>query len=168
MLDEAHQCAGMKYLRNKPVKDLSGADFLKLVQAEGEGLLEVKISIDLDQVDTRRGGGGGGGGVQSFFEEIRQLFYRVSGPPLLLLSFFITALYVVCMSLLVCLALHPLIHTLLYVLHMCYMLQLVSSHTFSSSYTFEHTMLFMPGVYNASFKVYVHMYIAFSLSHLLY
>ena len=124
MLDEAHQCAGMKYLKNKPVKDLSGADFLKLVQAEGEGLLEVKISIDLDQVDTRRGGGGGGGGgVQSFFEEIRQLFYRVSGPPLLLLSFFITALYVVCMSwvvLLVCLALHPLIHTTVcatYVLH---------------------------------------------------
>ena len=65
----------MKYLRNKPARDLVGADFLRLVQAEGEGLLEMRIGIDLDQgaQDTRRGGGG----LQSYFEEIRQLFYRV-------------------------------------------------------------------------------------------
>ena len=75
LIDDAHPCAGMKYLRNKPVRDLAGADFLRLVQAEGEGLLEMKIGIDLDQgaQDTRRGGGG----LQSYFEEIRQLFYRV-------------------------------------------------------------------------------------------
>lgn len=81
MIDDAHACAGMKYLRNKPVKDLAGADFLRLVQAEGEGLLEMKIGIDLDQgpQDTRRGGGG----LQSYFEEIRQLFYRVCVQPIL-------------------------------------------------------------------------------------
>ena len=74
MIDEAHPCAGMKYLRNKPVKDLAGADFLRLVQAEGEGLLETKIGIDLDQgaQESRRPGS-----LQSYFEEIRQLFYRV-------------------------------------------------------------------------------------------
>ena len=74
MIDDAHPCAGMKFLRNKPVKDLSGADFLSLVQAEGEGLLEMKISIDIDQgsQESRRGGT-----LQSYFEEIRQLFYRV-------------------------------------------------------------------------------------------
>ena len=75
LIDDTHPCAGMKYMRNKPVRDLAGADFLRLVQAEGEGLLEMKIGIDLDQgaQDTRRGGGG----LQSYFEEIRQLFYRV-------------------------------------------------------------------------------------------
>ena len=74
MIDDVHPCAGMKYLRNKPVKDLSGADFLRLAQAEGEGLLEMRISIDLDQGshESRRGGA-----PQSYFEEIRQLFYRV-------------------------------------------------------------------------------------------
>ncbi|CAI8018492.1 Transcription elongation factor SPT6 [Geodia barretti] len=74
LIDDTHPCAGMKYMRNKPVRDLAGADFLRLVQAEGEGLLEMKIGIDLDQgaQDTRRGGGG----LQSYFEEIRQLFYR--------------------------------------------------------------------------------------------
>ena len=73
MIDDAHTSAGMKYLRNKPVKDLGGADFLRLVQAEEEGLLEMKISIDLEQSDSRRGGTA----MQSYFEEIRQLFYRV-------------------------------------------------------------------------------------------
>ena len=73
MIDDVHACAAMKYLRNKPVKDLGEADFLHLVQAEGEGLLEMKISIDLEQSghDSRRGT------LQSYFEEIRQLFYRV-------------------------------------------------------------------------------------------
>ena len=76
MVDDVHPCAGMKYLRNKPVKDLCGADFLHLVQAEGDGLLELKISIDLEQsAQDKRGGGGTG--LQSYFEEIRQLFYRV-------------------------------------------------------------------------------------------
>ena len=74
MIDDVHPCAGMKYLRNKPVKDLCGADFLHLVQAEADGLVELKISIDLEQSTQEKRGGTG---LQSYFEEIRQLFYRV-------------------------------------------------------------------------------------------
>ena len=87
-IDDTHQVVGMKYLRNKPVKDLAGADFLGLTQAETEGLLEMRISIDLDQgsqQDSRRGGSG----LQSYFEEIRQLFYRVCMCCLLHLIMFI-------------------------------------------------------------------------------
>ena len=73
MVDDNHPCCGMKYIRNKPVKDLCKADFLHLHQAEADGLLELRISIDLEQgVQDKRGAG-----PQSYFEEIRQLFYRV-------------------------------------------------------------------------------------------
>ena len=75
MIDDVHPCAGMKYLRNKPIKDLSGADFLRLVQAEGDGLVEIRISIDLEQSTQDKRGGSA---PQTYFEEIRQLFYRVS------------------------------------------------------------------------------------------
>ena len=74
MIDDVHPCASIKYLRNKPVKDLNGADFLRLVQAEGDGLVEIRISIDLEQsAQDKRGVSA----PQTYFEEIRQLFYRV-------------------------------------------------------------------------------------------
>ena len=44
----------MKYLRNKPVRELKGDEFLKLHLAEQEHLLEMKISIDLEQAQEKR------------------------------------------------------------------------------------------------------------------
>nr|KAG5690166.1 hypothetical protein BaRGS_013623 [Batillaria attramentaria] len=65
IIDEAHVCYPMKYLRNKPVKDLKDEQFLKLVQAESDGLLTMSIAIDEDDSSTT-----------TYFEEVRQLYYR--------------------------------------------------------------------------------------------
>ena len=72
MIDDAHPCHSMKYLHNKPVRDLKGDEALRLVQASEDHLLDIKISVDLDQVSDKRTT------IQTYFEEIRQLFYRVS------------------------------------------------------------------------------------------
>ena len=44
----------MKYLRNKALKELKGDEFLKLVQAEEDRLIEMKISIDRDLGPEKR------------------------------------------------------------------------------------------------------------------
>ena len=44
----------MKYLCNKPVRELKGEEFLKLHLAEQDHLLEMKISIDPDQPHDKR------------------------------------------------------------------------------------------------------------------
>lgn len=46
-VDEAHYGYSFKYLKNKPVKELNGDQFLKMCLAEDEGLLTIDISIDL-------------------------------------------------------------------------------------------------------------------------
>ncbi|XP_064612097.1 transcription elongation factor SPT6-like [Liolophura sinensis] len=64
-IDENHGCYGMKYLKNKPVKDLKDDDFLKLSMAEDDHLLTLTLMIDGEDM-----------GTQSYFEEIKQLYYR--------------------------------------------------------------------------------------------
>ena len=54
MIDDSHPCYSIKYLRNKPLKELKGDEFLKLVQAEEERLVEMKISIDRDLGPEKR------------------------------------------------------------------------------------------------------------------
>ena len=54
MIDDSHPCYSIKYLRNKPLKELKGDEFLKLVQAEEERLIEMKISIDRDLGPEKR------------------------------------------------------------------------------------------------------------------
>ena len=54
LIDEAHPCYGFKYLKNKPVRDLRGEDFLKLEQAESDHLIEVKVSVDIDYGNEKR------------------------------------------------------------------------------------------------------------------
>ena len=44
----------MKYLRNKPVRDLKEDEYLRLAQAEEDRLLELKISVDLEQGSDKR------------------------------------------------------------------------------------------------------------------
>lgn len=46
-VDEAHYGYSFKYLKNKGVKELSGEQFLRMCQAEAEGLLSISICIDL-------------------------------------------------------------------------------------------------------------------------
>ncbi|XP_051533006.1 transcription elongation factor SPT6 [Myxocyprinus asiaticus] len=67
-VDEAHYAYSFKYLKNKPVKELSGDQFLKMCLAEEEGLLTIDICIDLVGVK--------GYGDQTYFDEIKQFYYR--------------------------------------------------------------------------------------------
>uniref|UniRef100_W5KF28 Transcription elongation factor SPT6 n=1 Tax=Astyanax mexicanus TaxID=7994 RepID=W5KF28_ASTMX len=68
-IDEAHYAYSFKYLKNKPVKELNGDQFLKICMAEDEGLLSIDICIDLVGVK-------GYGGDQTYFDEIKQFYYR--------------------------------------------------------------------------------------------
>lgn len=54
MLDDSHPCFSMKYIRNKPVRELKGEEFLKLIQAESERLIEMKITVDLNLGSDKR------------------------------------------------------------------------------------------------------------------
>jgi len=65
-IDDFHAAAPFKYLRNKPVRDLSGEQFFKMCHAEQEKLVKIKIAIDADLPN----------GAQSYLDEIKQLFYR--------------------------------------------------------------------------------------------
>uniref|UniRef100_A0A3Q3MQZ6 SPT6 homolog, histone chaperone and transcription elongation factor n=1 Tax=Mastacembelus armatus TaxID=205130 RepID=A0A3Q3MQZ6_9TELE len=68
-VDEAHFAYSFKYLKNKPVKELTGDQFLKMCLAEDEGLLTIDICIDLIGVK-------GYAGDQTYFDEIKQFYYR--------------------------------------------------------------------------------------------
>ncbi|XP_078492453.1 transcription elongation factor SPT6 [Ciona intestinalis] len=65
-IDEGHPCFSYKWLQNKPVKDLSGPQFLHIKNAETENLVTMTIHIDMH----------GTVGSQTYFEEIKQLYYR--------------------------------------------------------------------------------------------
>uniref|UniRef100_A0A8C5F9L4 SPT6 homolog, histone chaperone and transcription elongation factor n=1 Tax=Gadus morhua TaxID=8049 RepID=A0A8C5F9L4_GADMO len=67
-VDEAHYGYSFKYLKNKSVKELTGQQFLLMCQAEDEGLLSISLCIDLLGVK--------GYGDQTYFEEIKQFYYR--------------------------------------------------------------------------------------------
>lgn len=54
VIDDIHSCISMKYLRNKPVRELKGDEFLRLHLAEQDHLLEMKITIDLEQSQDKR------------------------------------------------------------------------------------------------------------------
>ncbi|CAL8266258.1 unnamed protein product [Merluccius merluccius] len=68
-VDEAHFGYSFKYLKNKPVKELNGEQFLKMCLAEEEGLLSIDICIDLLGIK-------GFAGDQTYFDEIKQFYYR--------------------------------------------------------------------------------------------
>ncbi|KAF3840972.1 hypothetical protein F7725_006834 [Dissostichus mawsoni] len=68
-IDEAHFAYSFKYLKNKAVKELNGDQFLKMGLAEEEGLLTINICIDLLGVK-------GFAGEQTYFDEIKQFYYR--------------------------------------------------------------------------------------------
>lgn len=57
----------MKYLKKKPVRDLTGDQFLKLTIAAEDKLLEINIS---EQIEGNTG--------PSYLEELKQLYQKVS------------------------------------------------------------------------------------------
>ncbi|XP_054723966.1 LOW QUALITY PROTEIN: transcription elongation factor SPT6-like [Uloborus diversus] len=66
-IDENHPCYSMKYLKNKPVKDLRGDQFLKLSIAERDGFLKISVSMDKHTESD---------GHHQYLEEIKQLYER--------------------------------------------------------------------------------------------
>ncbi|CAH4028346.1 unnamed protein product [Pieris brassicae] len=65
MIDESHSCFGLKYLNKKPVRDLTGDQFLKLTMAAEDKLLDLNISENLE-----------GNTGPSYLEELKQLYQK--------------------------------------------------------------------------------------------
>lgn len=65
VIDENHNCYSMKYIKNKPVQDLAGDQFLKLVMAEEENLLTITINDHIE-----------GNHSSSYIDEVKQLYIR--------------------------------------------------------------------------------------------
>ncbi|XP_034831769.1 transcription elongation factor SPT6 [Maniola hyperantus] len=64
-IDESHACYSMKYLKKKPVRDLSGDQFLKLTIAAEDRLLEIQISELIE-----------GNTSSNYLEELKQLYQK--------------------------------------------------------------------------------------------
>ncbi|XP_058833149.1 transcription elongation factor SPT6 isoform X1 [Topomyia yanbarensis] len=63
-VDENHQCYSMKYLKDKPVRDLTGDQYLKLQIAQDDKLLTVTISEQID------------GSSIDFMDEMKTFYYK--------------------------------------------------------------------------------------------
>lgn len=74
-IDETHPVFRYKYLINKPITKFAGCEFLKLVSAEKDGLIEFDITIDKkyhkkdDEGDKE---------LTTYIDEIKSLYQRVS------------------------------------------------------------------------------------------
>ncbi|XP_023245993.1 transcription elongation factor SPT6 isoform X2 [Copidosoma floridanum] len=65
LIDENHPISTMKYLKGKPVRDLVGDQFLKLVMAEEEKLIELSFSDNIE-----------GSTTNNYVEQMKQLYVR--------------------------------------------------------------------------------------------
>lgn len=64
-IDENHPIYAMKYLKDKPVRDLSGDQFLKLTIAENDKLIEIHLSDTFE-----------GNTSSNYVDEMKQLYIR--------------------------------------------------------------------------------------------
>ncbi|XP_037868375.1 transcription elongation factor SPT6 [Bombyx mori] len=64
-IDENHACYSLKYLKKKPVRDITGEQFLKLTMAAEDKLLVVTISEQIE-----------GNTSPSYLEELKQLYQK--------------------------------------------------------------------------------------------
>ncbi|XP_012145851.2 transcription elongation factor SPT6 isoform X1 [Megachile rotundata] len=64
-IDENHPIYGMKYLKDKPVRDLVGDQFLNLVIAEEDKLITITLSDSIE-----------GNTTSNYVDETKQLYYR--------------------------------------------------------------------------------------------
>lgn len=74
-IDENHPCFTIKYLANKPICVFGGDQFLQLMIAKTEGLMEFEITIDKIQLPNANNPKPP---EPPYFDEIRQLYHRVS------------------------------------------------------------------------------------------
>lgn len=65
-IDENHACYGMKWLKNKPVRDFVGDQFLRLHMAEEDKLLEIVIHERLEGMSSG----------SSYLDEVKSLYQR--------------------------------------------------------------------------------------------
>lgn len=65
LIDENHDIFTMKYLKDKPIRDLLGDDFLKLSIAENEKLIEITFS---DQIE--------GNASLNYVDQMKRLYIR--------------------------------------------------------------------------------------------
>lgn len=75
-IDENHPCYTIKYLLNKPISTFGKEQFLQLVIAKNEGLMEFEITID--KLELPNQANPQHTNPQNYFKEIHQLYYRVS------------------------------------------------------------------------------------------
>ncbi|KAL4223178.1 Transcription elongation factor SPT6 [Mactra antiquata] len=68
VIDEAHPCYPMKYVKNKPVRDLKDQQFLRLTEAENDQILKIKITMDEEDSENPN--------IRTYLEDTRQLYYR--------------------------------------------------------------------------------------------
>ncbi|XP_014608543.1 PREDICTED: transcription elongation factor SPT6 isoform X1 [Polistes canadensis] len=64
-IDENHPIYSMKYLKDKPVRDLVGDQFLKLIIAETDKLITISLSDTIE-----------GNTTSNYVDEMKQLYYR--------------------------------------------------------------------------------------------
>lgn len=64
-IDEAHNCYGMKYMKDKPARDLTSDQFLRLTIAEEEKLLTIGVDEKIE-----------GNTSSSYIDEVKQLYIR--------------------------------------------------------------------------------------------
>ncbi|KAG8306071.1 Transcription elongation factor SPT6 [Homalodisca vitripennis] len=64
-IDENHPCYSLKYVKGKPVRDLTADMFLKLTIAESDKLITMAISDHIEGITTN-----------SYLEEAKQLYYK--------------------------------------------------------------------------------------------
>ncbi|XP_063383869.1 transcription elongation factor SPT6 [Cydia fagiglandana] len=64
-IDESHACYTMKYLKKKPVRDLTGDQFLRLTMAAEDKLLELTISENIE-----------GNTGPNYLEELKNLYQK--------------------------------------------------------------------------------------------
>lgn len=70
-IDENHPCFTYKYLINKPVTDLYGEQFLNLVIAQKEGLVEIEFTIDKKPLGNEPV-------ENAYMDEINTLYHKVN------------------------------------------------------------------------------------------
>lgn len=66
-IDENHPCYSVKYLKEKPVRELIGVEFLKLHIAEEDKLVKISFDDDIDGVNSA-----------SCLEEMKVLYTKVN------------------------------------------------------------------------------------------
>ncbi|RWS30565.1 Transcription elongation factor SPT6-like protein, partial [Leptotrombidium deliense] len=79
-IDENHPCYTYKYLKNKPVMELTGDQFLQLIIAQKEGLITFRITIDREEFMNTAPQT-----THTYFDEIKQFYQKDEFSDLVLL-----------------------------------------------------------------------------------